>query len=275
MIGYLNNQKPVFAFNIWDIESAKAVIDAAGKRKQNVILQTSSSVYTKLPQNQLREFVDSYSCDWGIKAWLHLDHCRDIGIVQDAIVHQWDSVMIDASDKSIEENIQDTNYVTEIAHKNGISVEAEVGQVKGVEEEIVVTQSFVASKEDIDLFLTQTNVDMLAVAFGNAHGIYRSEPVLHYDLIEYIAEKSDIPFVVHGGSGLSEEVLRYLLSISNVKKINISTDLKLAHRQGIADAYQSGFLNKDGFQPAKVVECVDCAIEKAAGRKFDLLMEEE
>lgn len=272
---YFSNHKAVFAFNIWDIDSAKAVMDAAGEYKQNIILQTSSSVYTSLPQKQLKAFVTSYASDLGIMAWLHLDHCRDIQIIEDAIMHGWDSVMIDASDKEIEENIQITNYVTKIAHEQHVFVEAEVGQVKGVEEEIVVTQSLVASKSDIDLFLQKTAVDMIAVAFGNAHGRYRGEPVLHYDLIRYVAEKCDIPFVVHGGSGLSDEILLRLLSIEQVKKINISTDLKYAYRKGIIEAYNLGYMEEDGFQASGVVACISDEIGKEVRKKLDLLINED
>lgn len=275
MKGYLGNQKAVFAFNIWDIDSAKAVIDAAGKNRQNVILQTSTGVYTTIPQRQLKDFVVSYSNGLGIKAWLHLDHCRNFDIIEDAITNGWDSVMIDASDKNIEENIQITNCVTQKAHAKGVFVEAEVGQVKGVEEEIAVTQALVASKSDIDQFLEKTAVDMIAVAFGNAHGKYQGEPILHYDLIEYTTEKCDIPFVVHGGSGLSDDVLRRLLSMNQVKKINISTDLKYAYRQGIIEAYQSGYMKEEGFQASKVVACVSDAIGKEVSKKLDLLVNED
>lgn len=271
MKNYLENEKTLLAFNIWDINSAKAVLDGACAQRKNVILQTSSSLYKKLPQKQLREFVDSYARQCGVKAWLHLDHCRELDIIEDAIGNKWDSVMIDASAKVIDENIALTNRVTEMAHKCGILVESEVGQVQGCEEDIQVQREAIASKEDIQKFLKETNVDMIAVAFGNAHGLYQGEPDLHYELVEYTTQHTRVPFVVHGGSGLSEDVIKRLLSISGVKKINISTEVKMSYLNGIKRASEQGLFKEDGFQAARVEQCIQSAIQEFVVQKLQLL----
>ncbi len=271
MDNYLRAEKALFAFNIWDINSAKAVMDAARVEKRNVILQTSASLYRKLPQRQLREFVNSYEAECGVKAWLHLDHCRELEIVWDAIGNGWDSVMIDASDKPIGENIRITNQVTERAHEEGVLVETEIGQVQGCEDEVEARNAAVASTDDIDRFLAETSTDMLAVAFGNAHGIYQGEPVLHYELVEYTVQHTDIPFVVHGGSGMSDEVIRRLLTIQGVKKINISTELKIAYQRGIVQAIKQGMLEMESVQPVKVEEIIHNSIQKLVREKLQLL----
>lgn len=271
MGGYLANQQPMFAFNVWDINSAKAVIDGALNAKKNIILQTSSSIFAQMDKKQFRAFTDSYANDKGIKVWLHLDHCKDTSLIKQAIEYKWDSIMIDASAKDIDENISITNKVTEYAHSRGVLVEAEIGQIKGVEEDIAYNGSQVASYEDIDKFIDGTNIDMIAVAFGNAHGVYEGEPKLHYDLVEYTVRQSKIPFVVHGGSGLSDESIKKLLSINGVKKINISTEVKLAYRLGIVRAYNNGLLEQKGFQAVNVENSIHNAITDMVELKLKLL----
>lgn len=271
MDNYLAKQQPMFAFNVWDINSAKAIIDGALRIKKNIILQTSSSIFEQLDKKQLREFIDSYTSKKEIRVWLHLDHCKDMSLIKQAIECSWDSVMIDASDKNIDENISITNEVAEYAHDRGVLVEAEIGQVRGVEEDIVYNGSAVASFKDIDIFMDKTNIDMIAAAFGNAHGVYGGEPQLHYDLVEHTVRRSGIPFVVHGGSGLSDEVIRKLLSINGVKKINISTEVKLAYRLGIIRAYDNGLLEQKGFQAVNVEKSIHDAIADMVELKLRLL----
>lgn len=260
--------EPQFAFNIWDFNSAQAAMDAAAACNRSIILQTSVGVYKQIPQKQLREFVTSYAKDKKIEVWLNIDHCKDIELIINAVEKGWDIVMLDASDKSIEENIKLTNRVASYAHEKGVLVEAEVGKIRDVE-----TEEDVASKVEIDRFIAETDVDFIAAAIGNAHGMYKGTPKLHYDLIEYIAERTTKPFVVHGGSGLEDKVLRRLLHMKNVKKINISTDMKMAYRKGIQEAYEAGKFEEKGFQAAVVGQYIHNTVMQAAIQKLQLLDE--
>jgi len=268
---YLQKNKPMFAFNIWDIFSAKAVLKAAAQKEQNVILQTSASVFEKTEKKLLRDFVKSYAEELGIRAWLHLDHCKDEELIKQAVRSGWDSVMIDASEKEIEKNIEITNKIVTYAHENNVLVEAEVGQLKGSEDGCFADSSFVASYEDIDLFCKNTRVDMIAVAFGNVHGKYKGVPQLEYELVKYTIKKSHLPFVVHGASGLSVNILEHLLAIQGVKKINVSTEVKLSYRMGVLNAYREGLLEEDGFQAVDVSEAVQVAITNMVCEKLDIL----
>ena len=262
-----------FAFNIWDFTSARAVLEAAQEAGQDVILQTSAGIYHELPQEELRSFVTSYAERLGINAWLNLDHCRDEQMVRDAMDKGWDSVMLDMSQKSLAENIAAVNrlhaYAQSKAHRP--YVEAEVGILQGTEEDITSIESHIATRTDIDKFAEQASFDALAVAFGNAHGTYRTKPELHYDLVEYAAAKSGRPFVVHGASGLTEEALMKLAAIKGVRKINISTDLKLATWQGYKSAERNGWLEEEGFQPVRVQQCVYEAVKDKAVEKMLML----
>lgn len=265
------DSKQYFAFNIWNIETAKAVIDAASKAHLDVILQTSMKAFESLDKEELRAFVTSYSKKKHICAYLHLDHCRQIDAIQKAAGLGWDSVMLDASDKPLEENIRLTNEVCALVKKRGILVEAEVGQISGVEEEISVREEGVAKLEDVKFFIESTSVDMLAIAIGTSHGLYQGTPKLHYDLIEKTGFFADIPLVVHGGTGLTEDMFLKLLSFLNVKKINISTDVKLAYRQGIEESIRNGYMEEKGFDPLKVTKEIHDSIENTAAAKLILL----
>lgn len=263
-----------FAFNIWDFTSVQAVMDAAGAIGTNVILQTSTNIYQVMPKKELRWFVSSYSNSLGINAWLSLDHCRSEEIVCDAINNGWDSVMLDMSQQSLDENIKAVNRLYEYAQKQGNIpyLEAEVGVLQGTEEDIDVIESCIASHEDIDEFVEKANFDALAVAFGNAHGAYKTTPLLHYDLVEYAVKKSGKPFVVHGASGLSEDALKRLAAIKGVRKINISTDLKLAAHKGYKKAEMNGWFEEDGFQPVRVQKCVYEAVRDKVETKMTILL---
>lgn len=261
-----------FAFNIWDFNSARTVIDCAAKLHQDVILQTSVGVYKELPSSIFSAFVHSYAKRQRISAWLNIDHCRDINLCKSAVDSGWDMVMIDMSAKSLDENIELTNEITEYAHKFGCLVEAEVGQVKGIEDDISVRDSFVASKRDIQYFVEHTNIDFIAVAFGNAHGEYKTPPILDYELVEFTIQNFGIPFVVHGGSGMTDEIILHLINL-NVKKINISTELKLAYRRGIIEAEEQKLMGIDGFQSMAVEKVIQDSIYRTAKSKMVLQTE--
>lgn len=272
MSAYLNqNSEQYFAFNIWSIESAKAVIDAASQVKRNLILQTSTKAFLQTDKEEMRFFVTNYAKNKGVHAYLHLDHCRKMDLIKEAVHFKWDSVMIDASELPLEENIRQTNEACGIAKEYGVLVEAEIGQIAGVEEEISVQEAGVARLKDVETFLSETEVDMLAVAIGTAHGLYKGTPRLHYDLLEQVIGLTDIPLVVHGGTGLADNVLHRLLSYKNVKKINISTDVKLAYRQGICESLEKGNFEAVGFDPLKITEAIRLSICNMAKEKLMLL----
>ena len=262
-----------FAFNVWDFSSAMAVMDAAHEAGQDVTLQTSVNVFKALPKKEFRAFVKSYAKRMGISAWLNLDHSRDEKLARAAVGLGWDSVMIDMSSRPIDENIDAVNRVYEYAHGDGRSalVEAEIGAVQGVEEDIVSRESKIASKAEIDKFMREARMDAIAVAFGNAHGIYKAPPILHYDLVEHVTRKYPVPFVVHGASGMSDDTIRKLMGIKGVRKINISTDLKFAYRRGGMDARDDGLGDESGFQPINVQRCAYDAMKELVLSRMRLL----
>ena len=265
------SSSPYFAFNVWNLESARAVIDAAASVGQNVILQTSSKVYSAIEKESFITYIRCYARKKAIQAYVHLDHCKDLDAIYDAIEVGYDSVMIDASEMPLEQNIQLTNMVTKAAHNNNVLVEAEVGIIKKTFEYEGERNIKVASWEDICEFLRQTNIDMFAAAIGTAHGLYREIPQIDYGLIRRIGEITDIPFVVHGGTGLSLDVFRNLLHCDNVKKINISTEVKQTYRRAILECIENGNFEETHFEAASVQKYVHDSIENMALGKLSLL----
>ncbi len=260
-----------FAFNIWSIESAKAVIDAASQMKCNIILQTSMKAFEQIDKKEFYAFVRSYEQKKGIKAYLHLDHCKEMDFIQEAAECGWDSVMIDASDKPLSENINITNKVVKLVRKKGILVEAEVGQICGQEDEVTSVGTGIAKMDDIEKFIKSTDIDMLAAAVGTVHGLYRGVPDIRYDMLDEIGRITDIPLVIHGGTGLTNEILLKMLIYKNVKKINISTDVKLAYKRGIEESIQMGVMEQNGFDPLKVEWFIHDEIQNMVMNKLKLL----
>ncbi|MDF2565864.1 MAG: gatY [Massilibacillus sp.] len=265
------NAGQFFAFNVWDINSAKAIIDAATELKRAVILQTSARVFSALDKNEFRIYINSYAKRRGIGVYLHLDHCRNLEIIDEAIQSGWDSVMIDASHLPIYDNIAMTNTVSKMAKKHKVLVEAEIGQIKGTEEDLSVENEVIANIEEVEKFLQETQVDMLAVAIGTAHGVYKGIPQIHYDMIAKVGNLTDIAFVVHGGTGLADDVLLKMFSYKNVKKINISTEVKQAYRSAILECEEKGFLQRGGFEAVKIEKTIHDYIMQMARQKMRLL----
>ncbi len=272
MVKYISSNSPqYFAFNVWSIPSAKAVMDAASQLKCDIILQTSMKAFQQLDIEEFHAYVKSYSQKKKINTYLHLDHCRTLDWIHTAIEYGWDSVMIDASDKPLDENIRFTNEVADLAARKGVLVEAEVGQIRGQEDEISSVEAGIARMEDIDRFVKNTRIDMLAAAIGTVHGQYKGVPNLHYQMISEINEITDIPFVIHGGSGLSDEILSRLLSYRNVKKINISTEVKLAYKCGIEESIYKNGVEKSGFDPLVINSQIHASIQNMTTDKLRLL----
>jgi ketose-bisphosphate aldolase len=224
---------PLFAFNVWSVASAQAVIAAAARCNRDVILQTSQCVFESMNAPEFRGAVKSLAKTAKIRAYLHLDHCRDVKTIKRAIELRWDSVMFDGSHLKISENIENTCNITALAHSAGVLVEAEVGQISGTEGDMAAFGNVVADPDDVERMLTEADADMLAVAVGTVHGICDGQPEIDFELLEKVNRTAKIPLVIHGGSGLDRKIITEILRFDAVKKINFSTDLKLAFKRGL------------------------------------------
>lgn len=256
----------VGAFNIFNHLSAKAVLSAAVELRSPVIIQTSTSTVKKLGVRQLRGMLRVLAEEAGVPVAVHLDHCTSVELAKECVDAGWDSVMIDASHEPLAENIRITREVREYAAARGVRVEGEVGVIKGVEDEISSGVARQTTYEDVLTFLEETQVDAVAPSIGTAHGLYKGEPVIDYDLVKRIASTTECPVVIHGGTGLSDEAFRKLVACG-AAKINISTALKQAYFNSAREYLGA---NPDGSNPLKFDEYLEAGLKQVVKDHLDL-----
>jgi fructose-bisphosphate aldolase class II/tagatose 1,6-diphosphate aldolase GatY/KbaY len=216
-------KKAILAANFYNFETLSAILMAASNLKLPVILQLSESSirYMSLPiaTAMAKTAIKEYS----VEAWLHLDHGSSVEMVQRCLDAGFDSVMIDASEKSIDENIKLTQRVVAIAAQYNASVEAELGFVAKLGQ-IQDTHRF-TQPEDAELFVKRTNIDALAIAIGSAHGFYKQSPKLDIELLSRINNSIPTPLVLHGSSGIPDNILSEAIA-NGICKINLATETK-------------------------------------------------
>lgn len=257
-----------FAFNVWNLEVAKTVLQVAKQKELPVIIQTSSLVAVQMDRPRFAYEFHDYASYTGVQAILHLDHCHDMVLIEDCYRSGWDSVLFDGSHLPLDRNIAQTRAVREIADRFGGYVEGEVGQIPGAEDDLVVEHETLAGSEDALRFAAETGVDLLAVAVGTFHGVHEHEPEVDFNRLDDIHRRTGKPLVLHGGSGLSSDVLRRALKLG-VHKINISTELKLATRT----AYHSALDGSDElhFNPTRADRLLRENLTRVVSTKLDLL----
>ena len=245
----------VGAFNVNNMEIIQGITEAAGELKAPVILQVSKGARNYANHTYLVKLVEAAAAENpDIPIALHLDHGDSFELCKSCIDGGFTSVMIDASSKSFAENIELTKRVVEYAHDHGVVVEAELGTLAGVEDEVVVEsgKEMYTRPEEVEEFVSKTGCDSLAIAIGTSHGAYKfkpgTKPQLRFDILEEVGRRlPDFPIVLHGSSsvpqeyvqmvnqyggampdaiGIPEEMLRQAAKMA-VCKINIDSDLRL------------------------------------------------
>lgn len=250
------------AFNVNNMEIIQGIVDAATSQNSPVILQASSSAIKYARIGYLRKMVEAALDEYDIPIALHLDHGPDFETCKMCIDGGFSSVMIDGSKYDFEENIALTKQVVEYAHSKGVVVEAELGKLAGIEDDVNVSvaDAMYTDPEQAKEFVERTGCDSLAIAIGTSHGAYKfkGEAKLRFDILAKVKEKiPNTPIVLHGAStvipelvemcnkyggnipgakGVPDEILREA-SLSGVSKINVDTDLRLAMTGAIRKAF--------------------------------------
>lgn len=213
----------ILATNFYNFETLSAVLTAARNVKTPLILQLSESSIKYLGLNTAIAMCRSLQKEYEVKSWLHLDHGSDLNLIKKCIDSGFDSVMIDASEKSMKENIALTKEIVKYAEPYNINVEGELGYVAKlgqIQGQMVYTQP-----KEAKYFVEMTGVDALAIAVGSAHGFYDQTPTLQIDLISDINRNVNAALVLHGGSGIPHDQI--LLAVkSGMTKINLATEIK-------------------------------------------------
>lgn len=228
------------AFNVHTLEMLQGVVEAAEETQSPLILQSTVGTVKHLGPDYIAGAAAVAAKVSSVPIALHLDHCTDFNMIVKCIRAGYTSVMIDASMHSFEENVARTKKVVEVALAAGVNIEAELGKVGGVEDDIVVAEhdALMADPEECARFVELTGVPTLAPAIGTAHGIYKGEPNIDFDRIAKIASKVDVPLVLHGGSGIPEAQVRRCVELG-MAKMNVATELRIV----FSDAIKAVFAN--------------------------------
>ncbi|MCG8514711.1 MAG: class II fructose-bisphosphate aldolase [Halanaerobiales bacterium] len=214
------------AFNVHNMEFVQGVISAAEKEKAPVILMIGEPIARYAGLAMLVEICQYAARNASIPVAITLDHGKSLAMIYQSI-ELGISVMYDGSDLPLEKNIAIIKEIAAEAHKKGLVVEGELGRVGGSEDEEETVKQFLTDPKIASDFVAETGVDLLAVAIGNCHGLYRGKPQLDIGRLQAIKRNVDIPIVLHGGSNLPIDQAK--LAIENgINKFNISTDLKIA-----------------------------------------------
>ena len=225
------------AFNAENLEMVQAIVAAASELRSPVMIQTTPTTVKYLTLRQAVAMVRAEGEAADVPVALHLDHCESYDGVHDAVQAGYTSVMIDGSKLPYEENIEVTRKVVEMAAARGVTVEAELGTVGGNEDGHSAQIAYTDPEEALDFF-TRTGVDIFAVAIGTAHGFYKGEPKLNFDLLATLREKIDAPLVLHGGSGIPDEMIRRTIELG-INKVNFATELRAAATAAVRKALEN------------------------------------
>jgi fructose-bisphosphate aldolase class II/tagatose 1,6-diphosphate aldolase GatY/KbaY len=216
-------KKAILAANFYNFETLSGILQAAANLKLPVILQLSESSVRYMSLPVAAAMARAAVPEFGVEAWLHLDHGGSPDMVRNCLDAGFDSVMIDASEKSLEENINITASVVEMAARYGACVEAELGYVAKLGQQ--QDQHHFTQPEDAVRFVKNTNIDALAIAIGSAHGFYKKTPKLDIELLSRISQAVPTPLVLHGSSGIPDQILKDAIA-NGICKINLATETK-------------------------------------------------
>ena len=228
------------AFNFENMEMALAIVRACERMNSPVILQTTTSTI-KFAGDKMYAAIGRAAAEAAsVPVAVHLDHGASFDIAASAIDAGYTSVMIDGSALDFDGNVAVTKKTVELAHSSDIPVEAELGRVGGKEDDVSCDEDIYTSPSMALEFVKRTGCDSLAVAIGTAHGVYKTKPVLDVNRLAEIRKTlkdggCDIPLVLHGASGLTENDVRSCIA-EGICKVNFATELRMAYTNGIRQA---------------------------------------
>lgn len=243
------NKFAVGQFNMNNLEFAQATVEAAMEENSPFIYGVSEGALRYMGIEFTVAMAEAAAKKSGLPIALHLDHGSSFEVAMQCIRAGFSSVMFDGSHYGLEENIALTKEVVKAARAMGVSVEGELGTIGGVEDDLSVDEedATMAKPEEAIRFYEETGVDCLAIAVGTAHGMYKGEPKIHYDIIQKVADAIPVPVVLHGGSGVPDEAIRLSIQ-AGVGKINVNTENQVACTNAIREALAA---NSEVIDPRK------------------------
>jgi len=256
------------AFSTYNLELTQAIIAAAERMDRPVIVQAGSSAFSYAGREPLAAISLALAASSRVQVGVHLDHSRDLGEIMACIALGYTSVMIDGSAFPFDENIAVSRSAVALAHEAGVWVEGELGPIQGNEDASMETTSapHLTDPNAVRTFVLETGVDALAVAVGNVHGVTTDPVRIDFGRLKAIRDECSVPLVLHGASGLSDDVLRAVLRLG-VAKINVNTELRRAYLDGLRNGLDT--LKGDSIDAA--LRPGRDAAEQVVMRKLELL----
>ena len=263
------NKYAVPHFNINNLEWTRYILEECNRLKSPVILGVSEGAIRymggyKVVANLVKNLDEELNIQ--IPVAIHLDHGSSVESCKKAVDAGFTSVMIDASKYSLEENIDMTKQVVEYARIKNITIEAEIGHIGGSEDNMSSEIAYAKVDDALSLY-NETKIDFLAPALGSVHGLYKGEPCLDFDKMKEISEKTNIPLVLHGGTGIDDEKLKKAIA-SGICKVNINTELQIAWTKAVRK-----FLSEDtkAYDPRTVIKSGEQSMKQAIEHKVNVL----
>ncbi|MCD8349706.1 MAG: class II fructose-bisphosphate aldolase [Planctomycetaceae bacterium] len=263
------NGYAVAAFDIVSDIYPRAILDLCEERRAPVILMALEHDLEGRGLDYIAGIVRAVAPTYTIPVVLHLDHAGSLELIKRCIAAGFSSVMFDGSHLPLRDNIEKTREVVRYAHARGVTVEAELGFVAGNDLEGSSTgQGRLTEPAEVAEFTEKTDVDALAVSIGTAHGMYASKPVLDIERLRAIRNVTDVPLVLHGGSGTPEDQLTQAIQ-NGISKINIYADMRLAMNRGTAEADRLAHERSDEL-PDRLLAPFASGLRQVAGQKLEL-----
>jgi tagatose 1,6-diphosphate aldolase GatY/KbaY len=243
------------AFNIHNLETMQVVVETAAEMRSPVILAGTPGTYHYAGIGNVIAIASDLAKLWDLPLAVHLDHHETLDDIRLKVQAGIRSVMIDGSHFPFEENVATVQQVVALSHRYDASVEAELGRLGGVEDDLVVDakDALYTHPDQAREFVERTGIDSLAVAIGTAHGLYHADPKLDFERLAAIRHCVDVPLVLHGASGLPDADIRRAISLG-VCKVNVATELKIAFADALKHYLQDHPTANDPrhyMQPAK------------------------
>ena len=251
----------VGAFNIVNDLTMAAVLDAAAESKSPVIIQVSVKTVKMWGAKMLQQMFAEMASRRPIPATLHLDHCPDVELIKTCVEAGWNSALFDASSFSYQDNLRLCKDLVAYAKKHGAGIEGELEAVRGIEDEVGSDlEGELVPVERCVEFIEATGIDCFAPAIGTAHGLYKAEPKINFDRVEAIVARCPTPIVLHGGTGLSSDTFKRLIT-AGCAKVNISTMLKITFADGFRNYLEA---KPKEYDPMKLQKAVHTDLIKMA-----------
>ena len=250
-------------FNAVNVEMARAIIETAEELRAPVMVGTAEVLLPVTELERVAEYLIPMAEKASVPVCVHYDHGLTFERCMKALKLGFTSVMYDCSTASYRENVEKVAEMVKICHAMGVTVEGELGHVgdNAGEGKLENPSDYFTDPDTALDFVEKTGVDALAVAVGNAHGDYAFPPKLDFERIQAISEKTNLPLVLHGGSGLSDEDFRRAVNLG-VSKVNIFTDIDKAGKRGIEAGIAAGVKSMTGLIPYEIEEMKKVVREK-------------